>query len=51
MEASGQNQEVQEGELTMVQKYKKEPGPQSSLIEIPEGDMIPEQRRGIVRFV
>ena len=29
---------------------EKEVGPQSSLIEIPEGDLIPEQRRGIIKF-
>ena len=29
---------------------KEQIGPQSSMIEIPEGDLIPEQRRGIVKF-
>ena len=29
---------------------KEQIGPQSSLIEIPEGDLIPEQRRGIIKF-
>lgn len=36
---------------TIVPFKKEDVGPQSSLIDIPEGDYIPEQMRGIIKFV